>query len=78
MSSNKTNFLILGITAIILSRLTFFVVNDPEGPNLLIVTVLAAIIFALSFALCRKKLWVTILIQILLAVLVALGFFFTK
>lgn len=33
-----------------LSRIAFLFVNDPEGPNLLIVTALAAVIFAVSLA----------------------------
>ncbi|MCF7865346.1 MAG: hypothetical protein K9M11_02465 [Candidatus Pacebacteria bacterium] len=42
---NKT-LLILGAISLVCSRTVFFFVNDPEGPNLLIVVVLAAIIFA--------------------------------
>ncbi len=43
--SKKISLLILGIASLICSRATFFFIDDPEGPNLLIVSVLAAIIF---------------------------------
>lgn len=41
-------YLILVVTAMIFSRGIFYLFNDPEGPNLLIVTAFAAIIFAVS------------------------------
>lgn len=44
--SKKAIVIGLGVASIILSRLSFFLINDPEGPNLLIVAVWAAIIFA--------------------------------
>ncbi len=44
--SKKTILIGLGIASVILSRLSFMLINDPEGPNLLIVAVWAAIIFA--------------------------------
>ena len=37
--------LILVIVSFALSGLAFHLINDPEGPNLLIVTVLALVIF---------------------------------
>jgi heme/copper-type cytochrome/quinol oxidase subunit 4 len=37
----------LGVASIILSRIVFLFLNDPEGPNLLIVVGLAVIIYAL-------------------------------
>jgi hypothetical protein len=43
-------FLILGITAILCSRVLFAFFNDPEGPNLLVITGLAAVVYALSLA----------------------------
>jgi hypothetical protein len=48
---------LLGLGSLILSRIVFMFINDPEGPNLLIVIVLAAIIFAVSlvlYALVRR------------------------
>ncbi len=41
------NKIILAIVSLILSRLSFTLIDDPEGPNLLIVTVLGAIIYSL-------------------------------
>jgi hypothetical protein len=50
LESKKTSvFLLLVITAFVLSRALFFFLHDPEGPNLLIVTVLALIIYSASF-----------------------------
>ena len=46
--SKKTSLLILGITSIACSRAMFFFFDDPEGPNLLVVMVMAAIIYFLS------------------------------
>ena len=50
LEAKKTSvFLLLLITAFVLSRALFFFFHDPEGPNLLIVTVLALIIYGASF-----------------------------
>jgi hypothetical protein len=66
----KTSLLILTVTALVCSRIMFALFNDPEGPNLLIVTgaalfiglvSLAAYFFTLSNF---KKLSLAILIQI--------------
>jgi len=46
----KSSLLILGITALVFSRTMFLFFNDPEGPNLLIVVVMAGIIYFLSLA----------------------------
>jgi len=48
LNSKKTPLLILGLTAFGYSRVFFSLLNDPEGPNLLIVVVLAVIVFVLS------------------------------
>jgi uncharacterized protein (DUF486 family) len=45
MKLKKVPLFILIIISFSISRFLFFLVNDPEGPNLLIVTVLAMIIF---------------------------------
>ena len=76
LHSKKTSLLILGITAIACSRVMFWFFNDSEGPNLLIVTVMALIIYFLSLFTVRlfdrskdvnlKKLLLIILIQILI------------
>ncbi len=51
--SKRTLFLILGIASLVFSRVLFLFVNDPEGPNLLVVVGLAVIIF-LIFLTIRK------------------------
>ncbi|MDB5266572.1 MAG: hypothetical protein JWN89_387 [Parcubacteria group bacterium] len=48
-NSKKTSLLILGITSLACSRTMFSLFNDPEGPNLLIVVVMAMILYAVSF-----------------------------
>jgi hypothetical protein len=49
LESKKTSLVLLGITALVCSRTLFFFFHDPEGPNLLIVTVLALILYSASF-----------------------------
>ena len=51
--SQKTSLLLLVITAFACSRTLFFLFHDPEGPNLLIVTVLAMILYIASFIVWR-------------------------
>jgi hypothetical protein len=48
--TKNISLLLLGVASMGLSRIAFLFVNDPEGPNLLIVTALAAVIFAVSLA----------------------------
>ena len=43
--SNKVILLILAIVALVCSRAVFFLINDPEGPNLLVVIGLAAVLY---------------------------------
>lgn len=50
LNSKKTSLVLLAVTAIFCSRTLFFFFNDPEGPNLLIVGVLAIVLYLLSFA----------------------------
>ncbi|MBX4206405.1 hypothetical protein KW784_01300 [Candidatus Parcubacteria bacterium] len=72
--SKKTGLLILGITSLVCSRAFFAFLNDPEGPNLLIVVVLAAVVYLLSVAAYSfgpvstgfKRLMLAIFVQILL------------
>lgn len=47
-----TSLLILGATAIALSRVMFLFFDDPEGPNLLVVMVIAVVLYVLSLTLC--------------------------
>ncbi len=53
--SKKVSLIILAITALVGSRLLFALFNDPEGPNLLVVTVGAAIIYFLSLGVYVSK-----------------------
>jgi hypothetical protein len=46
--SKKIPLLILGATSLVCSRGMFIFFDDPEGPNLLVVTVMALIIYLLS------------------------------
>ena len=75
--SKKISLVILGITSILCSRAMFFFINDPEGPNLLVVMVMAGIIYFLSLAVYvfypstlpfkgLKRLLLVIFIQILI------------
>lgn len=74
ISSKKTSHVILGITAIACSKVLFFLFNDPEGANLLIVVVMALILYFLSLSVYAfklqttptKKLLIAVCIQILL------------
>jgi len=74
LKSNRTSLLLLAVTAIVCSQALFFFFNDPEGPNLLIVTVLALILYSASFIAWRfipattasKKLFFAICTQLLI------------
>ena len=46
--SKKASLILFGITALALSRTLLALFDDPEGPNLLVVTVLAIIVYLLS------------------------------
>lgn len=46
--------IILAIVSMISSRLVFLFINDPEGPNLLIVTVLAIPIYLFLLFVSKK------------------------
>ena len=45
----KSSVLLLGVAALVCSRGVFALINDPEGPNVLVVVVLAVIIYAVFF-----------------------------
>ena len=76
LESKKLSLLLLVITALVCSRTLFFFFHDPEGPNLLIVTVLALILYGASFLAWRfipattvsKKLLFAICTQLLIVV----------
>jgi hypothetical protein len=46
----NSSLLILAITALACSRVMFAFFHDPEGPNLLVVTGMAAVIYLMSSA----------------------------
>ena len=48
--SKTISIIILAATAIICSRILFFLFNDPEGPNLLVVAGLSLAVYFLSYA----------------------------
>lgn len=75
--SKRPALFILGLTAIVCSRIMFVFFNDPEGPNLLVVGVLAAIVYLVSLGVYFympltttgfKKALLTVAAQILLVV----------
>src|SRR3954454_4563422 len=75
LESKKTSLLLLVITAFLCSRTLFFFFRDPEGPNLLIVTVLALILYSASFIAWRfipatagKKIIFAICAQLLIVI----------
>lgn len=80
--SKKISLVILGITAILTSRSMFALFDDPEGPNLLVVFVMAVILYVPSVALYVLNFLSTItgqkrlLLSILLQLLIAIGFYF--
>lgn len=73
ITSKKISLFILFVTSLICSRTMFYFFDDPEGPNLLIVTVMAAILYFLSLSAFllktseRKKLLLSVCIQVLIA-----------
>ncbi|MDD5165043.1 MAG: hypothetical protein PHG25_00700 [Candidatus Pacebacteria bacterium] len=81
LTSKKVSPIILAVTSLVFSRATFSLINDPEGPNLLIVTALAAVIYTISWiAYSRltslaglKKLLIAISIQLITALIALAG-----
>jgi hypothetical protein len=53
IARNNIPALMLVISALLLSRAIFFFIDDPEGPNLLVVAVTAVIVYASSMAIDR-------------------------
>lgn len=73
-TTKKASFLILIITSLLCSRASFLFINDPEGPNLLIVVGMAVIIYFTSLTISsfspwihHKRIFFAILIQVLIA-----------
>ena len=79
--SRNVSFLILAIVSSVTSRLVFAYWADPEGGNLLVVTGLSVVLFALTLAVYYSlgrltglpRLLVAVGIQVLLAVGLAVG-----
>ena len=77
VSFKNGSLLILAITAVVCSRIMFALFDDPEGPNLLVVTGMAAVIYLVSSAVYLSSFYpslagvkrssATIFIQILVA-----------
>ncbi len=76
LNSKRTSIWVLVVTAFVNSRVVFALFDDPEGPNLLIVTVLAVFLFIPSFVVfgrsaqtaLSRKLPLAVLTQVLLGV----------
>lgn len=82
--SKTISLVILAATAVVCVRMLFVLFNDPEGPNLLIITVLTLAVYGLSIAAYLfgssaingiKRLSAVVCMQILL---VAVLYFFMK
>ena len=78
----NSSLLILAITAFPCSRMMFALFHDPEGPNLLVVTAMASIIFLVSSAVYLSNIYPSLtgfkrtLAAIVIQILVATGFYF--
>jgi len=77
----KTPLLILAITAFACSRAMFAFFHDPEGPNLLVVAGMAAVIYLVSAAFHLSNLFASLtgfkrcLAAIFIQIAVATGFY---
>lgn len=68
--SKKISLLILAVTSLICSRAMFALFDDPEGPNLLIVVVMALVLYFVSLSAYSFKFSATGLKRLLLAILI--------
>lgn len=48
LSQKNISLIILGLTSIVCTRLMLMLINDPEGPNLLVVLVMSAVVYTLA------------------------------
>ena len=55
VSLRNGTLLVLAVTALACSRAMFAFFDDPEGPNLLVVVVMAAVIYVISLAAYLSK-----------------------
>lgn len=76
MYPGKIEFITLGLLALVCSKVFFWLINDPEGANLLIVLIVAAFLFLASLLVYRftrithTQQWIAAaLVQILLAII---------
>lgn len=75
-NSKKASTIVSGIVSLVLSMAWFSFINDPEGPNLLVIAVLALILYFSSLAVGSfithatglKRLLFVIGIQIIIAI----------
>lgn len=83
MKYKLSEIIVLGLSSVLHSKLFFSFINDPEGPNLLIVTALASVIYAVSLLMYffflskvhKGKILLVILMQFLLILIL---YFFLK
>jgi hypothetical protein len=83
MNFKNWSLVILLITAFACSRIIFALINDPEGPNLLVVSVMAAVLFLISAAIYLSKFYpsltgfkrssAAVVVQIVVAICFYLG-----
>ena len=73
MISKRNPLIILGITALACSRAFFALLKDPEGPNLLIVVALAAILYSLAWVVYSRAHSMRTSKKVLLGVVVQLA-----
>lgn len=80
--SKKVSLVTLGITALVCTRSVFSFFNDPEGPNLLIVFGMTAIVYVLSVPLYVSNTFVSLkglprlLGAMLIQILIVTAFYF--
>ena len=81
LNSKKSSLLILAMTAALCSRAMFAFFDDPEGPNLVVVTGMAVVIFLLSLAVYLSNLFPSLTgfkrssVTVLMQIFVAAGFY---
>jgi len=77
-NSKKISLIVLALIAMLVSRFTFSLFEDPEGPNLLVVTVLAAVLYfaSLTAYMPNLQLYKKFILAICIQVGVAGGLYF--
>lgn len=75
---NRISLITLGVTALVIGRATLLLVQDPEGPNLLIVVGFALFLYLVSlpvYVLASVREPLKVIIAITLQLVVAAGIF---